>query len=91
MEEVLLLYGLPFLINDFIIVRCHVHLLCKVFVLECGSSDICWIDLDLGNCYFILRQGTDWYYFLCNSVNRLYWIVSAGDTFASGESGVSGV
>lgn len=44
-----------------------------------------------GHGYFIGRQGTDWCYFLCNLVHRLYWIVSAGDSCALGDPGVSGV
>ena len=56
-----------------------------MFVLGCGSSDICWMDLDLSNCYFIRRQGLIVLFSLQFSVHLLYRIDSAGDTCALGE------
>ena len=55
--------------GDVFIVLCFVHLLGKC----------CWLIVvrvvfarGFGYCYFIRRQGTDWHYFLSNSVQRLY-------------------
>ena len=63
----------------------------KKFVFHCGSVAVCSKDFNFGNCHFIWRQGRDCFYFPWNLVHRLCWIVSAGDSCALGESGVSGV